>query len=151
MCNPENQIRLLTRLMLSTSVNAWPGQEERVACAAALIPKYGDSIISQGKLSLISWCFSRQILLPAQYAVHRSVLTPCVGTALRAVGIENTSFRHWLNTLHANMYFSGYTSLLYDYVILRDSSLFKLLAIRKRSYPVTYPFCLSMKSCGWVK
>jgi len=39
--------------MLSTSVNAWPGQEERVDYAAALIPKYGDIVISQGKLSLI--------------------------------------------------------------------------------------------------
>lgn len=146
MCNPKNQIRLLTCLMLSTGVNAWPGQEERVACAAALIPKCGDVIISQGKLSLIRWCLSRQILLPAQYSMHRSMLTPCVGTALRAVGIEKMSFRHWLNTSHANMCLSPYTSLLYD------SPLFKLLAsARKRSYPVTYPFCLSMKSCGWVK
>lgn len=65
MCNSKNQMRPLTCLTLSTSVNAWPGQEERAACAAALIPQNRDIIISQGKLSLISWCFSRQIFLPA--------------------------------------------------------------------------------------
>lgn len=94
MRNPKNQIRLLSCVMLSAGVNAWPGGEERVACAAALIPKYGGIVTSQGKLSLISWCFSSQIWLPAQYSMHRSTLTPCVGTALRAVGIENMSFRH---------------------------------------------------------
>lgn len=80
--------------MVSTGVNAWPGQEQRVACAAALIPQYGAITNSQGKLSLISWCFSRKIVLPAQHSMGRSVLTPCVGTALRAVGSENVSFRH---------------------------------------------------------
>lgn len=148
MCNSKNQIGLLTCLMLSTGVNAQPGQQEG---ATALIPRYGEIILSQGRLSLVSWCFSRQILLPAQCSVQRSMLTPCVGTFLSAVGIENTSFRHWQNTSHDNTYLSGYTSPPCDYVIPSDSSLFKLLASRKRSYSVTYPFLISTKRCGWVK
>lgn len=79
------------------------------------------------------------------------MLTPCVGTSLNAVGIENTSFRHWQNTSHANTYLSGYTSPPCDYVIQSDSSLLKLLASRGRSYSVTYPFLISMKRSGWVK
>lgn len=129
----KNQIRLLTCLMLNTSVSAWPGQEECVPYATALILKYGDIDVSQGKLSLTSWCFSRQISLLAQYSRHRSMLTPCVRTTLRAVGIGNMSFKHCLNTLHASIYLSGYTWVLYDFMILPDSSPLKMPAVRKRS------------------